>query len=119
MTDPGRIRLRNLTPHTITVDAPGRPVVLEPESGPVRLPDEPVAQGTLTTDDGPVRLTTVQRRQSAVGLPPPEHNVRYVVSRVAAAALDRDDVVFPLGERRDGEGRIVAVQGLGTFREHS
>ncbi len=115
MSDEAPVRLRNFTPHPITVDTSGRPLVLEPEGEPVRLPDEPVTEATIHIEGGVVRVVTLERRQSADGLPPPETDVCYIVSRVAAAALDRPDVLFPLGERRDAGGRIVGVRGFGVF----
>ena len=46
-----------------------------------------------------------------------EPGTRYLVSRLTAhAARHRADLVFPLAEIRDSQGRVVGARGLGTYR---
>jgi hypothetical protein len=100
--------------------APVPSMVSYPPDGQVaRVRDELSQQGDawVHTPGGLLRVTRLRRRPSPVtGLPPAVPGVRYLVSRITAqAARDRADLVFPFGERRDNEGRVTDVSGLGAF----
>ena len=104
------VRLVNLTPH---------PVVVRWDSGEVSLPSEGLVRVEEESENaGEVAGVPVSfvRPGRLVGLPEPTPNTYYVVSRIVAqAAVERDDLLFPFGEIRDANGRIVAVAGLGRF----
>ena len=124
-------QLVNLTSHAVTVEsletagsaqgsAPVPAMVSYPPDGQVaRVRDKLSQQGDawVHTPGGLLRVTRLRRRPSPVtGLPPAVPGVRYLVSRITAqAARDRADLVFPFGERRDNEGRVTDVSGLGAF----
>lgn len=111
------VRLVNLTPHELVIGADADSAVRVPVSGPAARVRE-VRDGTvdLPTRSGLVPVTEVSYADELVDLPTQEPGVRFVVSRIAAAAsITRDDLLFPLDEIRDSEGRIVACAGLGRF----
>lgn len=100
----------NLTPHTVTVRCGGRDVEFESE-GIARIED--AVEAAVDLNGTPVCLVG---RGGVTGLPQPSDGQVFLVSRVLAAALpSRRDLVFPFREIRDLEGRIVAVESLGTF----
>lgn len=128
---PSAERLVNLTPHAVTVEslsaagaadgsAPVPATATFAPDGPVaRVPDEQsvAGDGWLRTPDGLLKETRLRRRAAGVtGLPPSVRDVRYLVSRITAqAARDRTDLVFPFGDQRDDQDRIVRVRGLAAF----
>lgn len=127
------VRLVNLTEHEIVLDALGQTgQVTEPEgltpTSTVRIPpagqfarvDDAgalLAKGWLDVVTDRVRLTKLSRSGRVIDLPAPEPGTMYVVSRLTAhAARRRADLVFPLAEIRDAEGRIIGARGLGSYR---
>lgn len=121
--------LVNLTPHDVglAVQASGGLperagevlLVRVPRSGDfARVDDDAAAIGSelLATRSGVFRLTHLRREESLIDLPAARPGTRYLVSRLTAlAAHDRADLVFPLGEIRDGDGQIAGALGLGSF----
>ena len=102
----------NLTPHRVTVRSGDDEWVFESE-GTARVRDLSRPSGHLA--GVPVRAV---RTGGVANLPGPRPGVVFLVSRLLALALpERSDLVFPFGEIRDGEGRIVAVESLGRFVE--
>jgi hypothetical protein len=92
------------------VTGPGGDVDL-PSEGVARVIDHATSQGHL---DG-MEIVDIESGQ-VEGLPDLQAGITLVVSRVLAMACpDRDDLVFPFGEVRDAEGRIVAVRALARF----
>jgi hypothetical protein len=102
----------NLTPH---------PVVIMPECG--GYPDTVGVSGTIarivetTAADG----VTVVELGEVVGLPDPDPDVICIVSMplamaLAAKGIDRRDVVYPYGQVRDGQGRILGYRTLARLR---
>lgn len=128
-------RLVNLTEHAITVESlttslnkeDGAPVpsmaTFTPDGRLTRIPDGHtwLDEGWINTPSGLLRETCLRRRiGSALGLPPAEPGVRYLVSRMTAlAARDRMDLVFPVEKFRDKQGRVIAARGLATFPSES
>jgi len=111
-----RTRIINLTAHTVVVLSGPRELARFSPSGSVARVNEITAMGLpLKTDVGEVPLTAVRYSCEVSDLPEPQAGVLYLVSRVLAAAIDRDDLVFPCDEVRDSEGRIVGCRSLGTF----
>lgn len=102
--------LENYTPHRHLTYRPddGRTVQL-PQRGNVRLAEEFAAGGWLA-DGLPLTLVSYG---AVDGLPGPRHGVVLVVSQLVVSALpDRDDLAFPAGLVRDGEGSIVGFRYL-------
>jgi hypothetical protein len=124
--------LVNLTEHKIVLHAqlhtadgnePGLAtpsvVRIPPDGRLARVDDEQARldEDWLRAASEKVRLTKLRRSGKTVGLPVAQPGTRYVVSRLTAlAARGRRDLVFPLAEIRDGDGHVVAAQGLGTYR---
>ncbi|MCE7081139.1 hypothetical protein [Streptomyces sp. ST2-7A] len=106
----------NLTPHPITVlDHDGSLIREIPPSGQVaRLTAERQDAGDLAGI--PLGITTYGDNAE---MPEPREGVRYVVSLVTALALagsDRDDLLVVDQEVRDGTGRIIGCRGLAVPR---
>ena len=107
---PEAIQLVNLTPHAITLMPVGgvTSTTIEPSGQVARVEDDITPIGTLY--HATVSCVSPGR---VVGLPDPAPNTLYLVSRITAMALpERRDLVFPLGEVRDGSGRILGVRGV-------
>lgn len=110
------VKLVNLTPHE---------VVLETDSGVLRLPPEGVRpEVTMDTSDvgqlklaGGFTISVSEVRHGEVkGLPDPQDGVYLIVARlVAQAASDRSDLVFPDDFARDTDGNIIAARRLGRI----
>ena len=80
-------------------------------SGIARLVDRAEPLGSI--DCMPVARISLGE---VTGLPAPQAGTVFLVSRVLASYLsEREDLVFPFGEIRDADGRIVAVSSLATF----
>lgn len=110
------VTLVNLTPHPLVLilDS-GEKREIPPAAEPARVVDRHEASTIIDTDAGHVELADVALGAEVVGLPPPRDGVLLVVSRVTAGKARRADVVFPLEEVRDGDGRIVGCRVLGRF----
>lgn len=121
-------RLVNLTEHDVTLvswphaaDAGTSPSLLTTvlDGRVARIDDVAARTGTnwLVLGSSLVSATMMRRSGRVEGLPARQPGTRFIVSRLTALAVrDRADLVFPLGEIRDGDGRITAVRGLGLFR---
>lgn len=110
------ITIVNLTPHAVAVSAPQHPTVTFPPAGPVARVREVIGEPVIvTTPGGEAPIVPVRYAVAVDDLPEPADGVLHLVSRVTAAAVPRPDLVFPQGEIRDGEGRIVGCLALGTF----
>jgi hypothetical protein len=107
------VRLRNLTPHRLHIlDHTGATLLdLPAEPDPARI-----IQTVLNEEHLPsgVPIRTI-RYGSPIALPDPTAETLLVVSRVVAQHLHRIDLLFPDGEIRDPDGRIVACQALARF----
>lgn len=103
----------NLTPHDVNiVDGDGEEGRTIPATGKV-------ARVEMTTkkvgEVGDVPITTTVTGE-VVGLPSPNDNEMYIVSRVVASALpERKDLVFPDQIVRDEDGRVIGCKSLSTL----
>lgn len=110
------VTIRNLTPHDVAVLAPGQPAVIFVAEGLVaRLREVSGPPSPLSTTAGPVPIRAVRYEPHIDGLPDPVDGVRFLVSRVTAAASDRTDLLFPQDEIRDSAARIIGCGSLGYF----
>jgi hypothetical protein len=111
------VTFRNLTPHRlVVVDAAGAALLtLPPCPAPPRVDQEVVDEVVLPTG---VMVRGI-RYGPVSGLPDPTPGVVLVVSRVVAREVERADLVFPDGEVRDAEGRIIGCRRLARFRSRS
>lgn len=106
----------NLTPHDVTVFDGDTPIASWPASGRfARIVEEVSAPTTVDTDQAPVPVSQVRYASTVDGLPGKVSGTAYLVSRVLAAAVARDDLYFPLDEVRDETGRIIGCRALGQF----
>jgi hypothetical protein len=131
MTASSEERLVNLTGHEVVIHA-AQPTVdageglsappalhLPPEGRLPRVDDgrARLDEGWLSSAGVSVRLTRLRRSRRLTDLPEPQAGTRFVVSRLTAlAARHRGDLVFPLAEIRDDQGRVIGAQGLGAYR---
>ena len=112
------VRIVNLTPHALVVfDDDGPRVEKAPDGPPARVEEVRSAVAVLQTDLGELPLVDVAYADHFSGLPDPEPGIRYLVSRVTAAALigRRDDLLFPVDEVRDERGAPIGCRALGRF----
>lgn len=110
------MRVLNLTSHEVRLYEGDQIAMTWPTSGVVARIRESVAPlPALITADGPVPRVWAAYDDQVDGLPDPEPGVRFIVSRVLAAAIPRADLSFPWGEVRDGDGQIVGCRALGQF----
>ena len=112
------LRLINRTTHPVVVQV-GDDAASWPASGrSARIIEEVSAPTTVDTDQGLVPVSLVRYANTVDGLPGKVSGTAYLVSRVLAAAVPRDDLYFPLDEVRDATGRIIGCRALGQF-DHS
>lgn len=106
----------NLTPHDVTVMPGDAEAVTFPASGEFARVRETLGDEELiATDAGPIPLRRLTYEEQVDGLPDPRPGVLYLVSRLTALSVRRDDLVFPQGEFRDDMGQIIGCRALGTF----
>lgn len=102
----------NLTPHAVVVMPDGGKVTTVPTSGTIARIAE-----TTRVEHG----CTVVELGDITGLPEPAAGVTYIASMpllmaLAAKGIYRPDVVYPYGQVRDEQGRIVGCRELATLR---
>lgn len=117
MTQP--VRLRNLTPHTISIelaDGSCRDLRAEFPTPRCTIVREPV--GPVVTDVGEIVLVTTRLLGHVDDLPERSaHTILVVARQVAEAAPDRDDLVFPDDlVREPNTGRVLRCRALGRLR---
>lgn len=109
--------IRNLTPHPVTILGEDGKVLLtlEPEGVIPRVREKHVAEGEVTVDGVAIPVSRINYEE-VENLPAPKPGVYLVVSLLTAqAAPDRPDLLVPVGQVRDGQGRIVGCRGLGRL----
>jgi hypothetical protein len=107
----------NLTPHTVTVYAngTGQPATHDiPASGTIARIGEITHTARVDGMDIPITDVILSK---VLGLPEPQDGVVYIGSMpllmgMKAAGLDRQDVYYPYGQVRDGQGRIIGCTSL-------
>lgn len=114
------MKIINLTPHSVTVmPLEGKHVTFEAAGQIARVGEVVTGSRTIDTEDGPIEVHDVHYTDVLLGLPDPQPGVSYLVSRVAAAASDREDLFFPYAELRNDEGQIIGCRALGKFTDSS
>lgn len=106
------MKLVNLTPHVISLVVDGETVVVAPEGTVARVAQEETVKSVVVVDG--VSVPVMETKFGEVeGLPDPEDDTLFIVSRLVKSAVPhRDDVVVPGRQLRDVEGRIVGAAGL-------
>lgn len=109
-------RLVNLTPHAVAI-YDGETCIARWERPPTHLhwPEVLTDGGVLSADHGDIPIRSVAYLDAIEDPPPRLPGVVYVVSRIVAEKLPRDDFYFPCEEKRV-DGRIVGCYSLGQFR---
>ena len=108
------MEILNLTPHPVNIiNGEGVTTATFPVAGPAPRLVELVE--TLPAVNG-ITVNKVSYGKEITDLPEPQEGVLLIVSRITAAAVTgREDILFPHGEVRDENGRILGVQALGRF----
>lgn len=104
------VKFVNLTPHPIRVLNPkgNLRASFEPSHTPARVDMGTKKVGHIGTVD--IFESTFR---SVTGLPEPEPDVLYIVSRTLAQQVpDRYDLVVPVKFRRDSDGNIIGCRGF-------
>lgn len=110
------MRIVNLTAHEVRLFAGDQVTMTWPPSGVVaRIRERATPLSPLETTEGSAARMWASYDGEVDGLPDPQPRVRYLVSRVLAAAVPRPDLSFPWGEVRDDAGQIVGCRALGQF----
>lgn len=110
------MRVVNLTSHEVRLLDGDALVVSWPASGVVaRLRETTAPLPGIVVGECEVPRVLTSYEAEIDGLPEPQPGVRYLVSRVLAAASPRSDLSFPWGEVRDEAGQIVGCRALGQF----
>lgn len=100
--------IKNLTPHSVTILADDRTVVIPPSGIVTRVTANVEHLGML--DGVPVTHTSYTDIKD---LPEPEDNVLYITScLVAQACPERKDVLFPNELVRDETKRVIGCRSL-------
>jgi len=114
--EPGSLVLVNLTPHPVNVFDGDRVIASWPPAGRFARRQEAWSPaGLLSTDQGPVPLTDISYGCDVQELSDPVAGTAYIVSRVLADAVPRDDLLFPADEVRDATGQILGCRTLARF----
>ncbi len=110
------MRVRNLTPHPVHLQAPdGAEVTIPPEGVVPRVRETSAPAGAVDVEGTAIPVVSV-RRVGVVGLPEPEPGVLLIVSSLVAEAAGRDDLVVPYDLIRDDQGRVVGARALARVR---
>ena len=113
------MKLINLTPHDVNiVDEDGMPILTVISSGLARCKATTVRIGTvdIETENGIVTIPeTTTSFGDVYGLPEPENNTLYIVSRPIVEATHRADLRIPNETVRDEQGRIYGCLSLGRI----
>jgi hypothetical protein len=111
------LKLVNLTPHEINVtDFEGKTVTI-PSSGIARVQqNDPSVVKTIETDKGTFLVYQQTFTVTIDGLPEPDGETVYVVSRmVMEAAKNRNDLICPGSLIRDEKGVVKGCQGFSVL----
>lgn len=117
------MHLVNLTPHALVVQSAHGSITLKRDPrGPARViesRDDAPLFGAIVTPEGYVDVEALGRPTRIEGLPPPEDDVVFVVSRLVLESpltANRDDLLCPdtgpQGVIRDGAGQIIGTRRL-------
>lgn len=110
------MRIVNLTTHDVVVYDGPNPILRFPVTGTfARLAEQATSKSPVQVEEQTVPVEQVAYLPSVVGLPEPQPDVGYLVSRVLAAEVRRPDLYFPAEEVRDGQGRIIGCRKFGQF----
>ncbi|WP_182543024.1 hypothetical protein [Halosaccharopolyspora lacisalsi] len=104
--------LRNLTPYQLDMVTQHGTVTLPPTEQAPRI-TETTGEAEAVTVGGTAVPVLHAAQGEVADLPDPEPGVLLVVSRFVAALFpDRDDLLVPVDEVRDGTGRITGCRSL-------
>ena len=109
------MRLVNLTPHAITIIGDDGAVTVPPSGTVARVASETCVIDQIVVDGITISVDTASWMWfgPVLGLPDPEPDTLYIVSRsVLSAKPDRADLVTPGELVRDAQGTIVGCRGL-------
>lgn len=120
--------LVNLTPHPVRIykeDTPdqvedlddGVMTVLEPSGTLARLSESVIGEDAVLTDEGVEIPISAVSYAKVEGLPAPQQGVFYVVPLMTAlAAAEREDLLVPYEQVRNGEGTVVGCRRFGRVQ---
>lgn len=104
-------KLVNLSSHPMTVMCVNRPITIPPSGEIARCNQGSEIVGYI----GKIHVTR-QAYGDVKGLPEPEKNTMYIVSRLVAAALpNRKDLLIPGPVIRDENNNVIGCDGLSVL----
>lgn len=109
------VKIVNLTPHAVTVMTKEGMITFEPSGTVARISTTAEPVGDLLTDHGSLPVVRIRCSGSPTGLPDPEPDTLYIVSRVVFDAVpDRCDLLVPDtgpdSAVRGADGQIIGVR---------
>lgn len=106
----------NLTPHRVNIFLANGSITSIPSSGVARVNENRECLKYLSIEENTLVPIYKSVLGKVEGLPQPEPDVAYIVSRVVAAALpERQDLIYPHDIVRDREGRIIACKSFAVI----
>ena len=109
----GQTTVVNLTAHDLVLYQEGRPSATIRKQGEMARPEEELRdRPAIQTVLGTPPVKALHYTGTVAGLPEPVPGTVFVVSRLTAQALSRSDLLFPGGEVRDEDNRIVGCEFL-------
>ena len=107
----------NLTPHPVVIMPEGAEARTVPASGMVAR----IHETTRTAEDNDGFSWTIVELGGIDNLPDPAWYTIFIVSMPLAMTLtvmgiERPDVVYPYGQVRDDQGRIIGCRSLASLR---
>ena len=115
ITDRGRKNFINLTPHTITLlDEHGNEIFdLGGVNPPPRVEEVKTGVEEVEVNGNNAFKIYTSKNIGVNGLPAPQEDTYYIVSRIVAEyAEDRDDLLVPDEFVRDSNGRIIGARAF-------
>ena len=110
-----KMKIINLTPHAVSiVGEGGKEIASFPPSGQLaRCSASTKRVGEISFSEGVSIPLTCTQLGAVEGLPSPQPDTCFIVSRIIAEACpDRTDLLFPDQTVRDGEGGIMGCKSL-------
>ena len=105
-------RVINLTPHSINLYYQGKHIMSVPSVGKVRCNVITNTTGSVNIENIPIPIVK-STFGDVNGLPDPQQDTIFIVSRVVAEAVPhRNDVFYPNDLVRDENGRVIGCASL-------
>jgi hypothetical protein len=110
------VKIKNLTPHPLTIVGQNGTLQVPPFGQIARLAVTRTALDPVTIDGVSLAVSRPSLGE-ITGLPPAEEGVILIVSALVAEASNRGDVFSPGELIRSPEGVVIGAKGLCSYKE--